>query len=93
MIEVQRFYRPLGFTVRFGVARYRLPFADLVPGTNQAIPGYRFDVPDIAPNHIGRWTYSSPAGLNLQLEDLAALEHRVRPCERREHSIRKRGGR
>ena len=59
MIEVQRFYRPLGFYGAFGVARYRLPFADLVPGTNQAIPGYRFDVSDIAPNHIGRWTYSS----------------------------------
>ena len=37
MIEIQRYVRPHGFSVRLAVSRFRIPFADLMPGARDPL--------------------------------------------------------
>ena len=80
LIEIQRSYQPMGFTARFGVCSFRIPFDDLAPGVECAVPGCLVDLKTLVPERDVHWTFRSHHGLQRQLADFGTiLELRVRP--------------
>ena len=73
MIEIQRYVRPHGFSVRLAVSRFRIPFADLMPGSGRAIPGYIVPLQDIVPERPERWTYQKARRFDRVLDDLSVV--------------------
>ncbi|MEE2787157.1 MAG: hypothetical protein VX589_07435 [Myxococcota bacterium] len=79
VIEVQRYVRPHGFSVRLASSRFRIPFADLMPGSGRAVPGYVVSLHTLVPERPERWNYKKARRLDRVLDDLSVvLEKRGR---------------
>ena len=80
LIEIQRYYRPAGFSVRIAASQFRIPINDLVPVTGCAVPGIVLPLEHLASERSSRWSYKRSRMFERALEDFSTiLERRVRP--------------